>query len=470
MTALDLGTSWIIAFAFVLCSAWTVASIAAYHEYRSALGTRLRRRGLDPGGLLVTDDEQTAVRRLLLTDDVRDIRLGLDLGVTADLSPADVAELAKHDDRDIRLLALGLLARRGDDEAAATAIAEVRRLAASHDAGERRAAALVLADTHPRDRPELLVRLLHDADASVRIAALNAVGPSDGRLAGEVVVGLDDPATMEAAIEASRRLGAPALVLAARGLVDPGPLRTRMLRLIGAVDVPAADAAAILTPLVDHPNRIVSIAALHCLARHGVTIAEPTLNRVLAEDIGLASRALSAASSMSEADDAVLRALDDLLTTVRDRVLAVLAVRYGEERISATRRALSSPDGGRRALGIEMLHVSITRAEAVLVDPIVRDDLDITARLRRLPARAREPERNRSWWLADLALDGEGRWDSTWLQAVALQVELVADPDVAARHARIIEGTPHIPPSPADRALTEVALAASAGGGALSSP
>ena len=167
MTALDLGTSWIVAFALVLCSAWTVAAVVAYGEYRGALGARLRRRGLDPDAALpVTDDEQTAARRLLLTDDVRDVRLGLDLGVTANLSSADLAELANHDDRDIRLLALGLLARRGDDEAAATAVAEVRLLAASDDADERRAAALVLADIHPPDRPELLDRLLHDPDVT----------------------------------------------------------------------------------------------------------------------------------------------------------------------------------------------------------------------------------------------------------------------------------------------------------------
>ena len=208
MTALDLGTSSIVAFALVLCSAWTVAAVVAYREYRGALGVRLRRRGLDPDAALpVTDDEQTAARRLLLTDDVRDLRLGLDLGVTANLSSADVAELAKHDDRDIRLLALGILAGRGDGEAATTASAEVRLLAASNEAGERRAAALVLADVHPGDRPELLDRLLRDPDASVRIAALNAVRSSDSRTVDDVFAGLGDPATLPAAIQAARRLG-----------------------------------------------------------------------------------------------------------------------------------------------------------------------------------------------------------------------------------------------------------------------
>ena len=99
---------------------------------------------------------------------------------------------------------------------------------------------------------------------------------------------------MQAAIEAARRLGTPALELAARRLGEPGPLQPRMLGLVGAVDVPAVEAAAIVTPLVDHPDRIVSIAALDCLARHGARVAEPTLDRLLADDAELAARALAA--------------------------------------------------------------------------------------------------------------------------------------------------------------------------------
>ena len=76
--------------------AWTVAAIIAYRDYRRALAARLRRRGLDLGvAVPVGDDERTAARRLVLTDDVRDVRLGLDLAVTANLSPADLADLAR---------------------------------------------------------------------------------------------------------------------------------------------------------------------------------------------------------------------------------------------------------------------------------------------------------------------------------------------------------------------------------------
>ena len=171
LTVFDLGTGWVVALVFVLCVAWTVAAITAYGEYRAALGTLLRRRALDlDAGLPGSVDEQTAARRLLLTSDVRDLRLGLDLGVTANLSSADLADLAAHDDRDIRLLALGLLAGRGDAHAAAAAATELRPLATSDDATERRAAALVLAHTLPVHRSDLLRQLVLDPDASVRVA------------------------------------------------------------------------------------------------------------------------------------------------------------------------------------------------------------------------------------------------------------------------------------------------------------
>ncbi len=295
LTAFDLGTGWVVALAFVLCVAWIVAAITAYGEYRAALGTLLRRRALDlDAGLPGSVDEQTAARRLLLTSDVRDLRLGLDLGVTANLSSADLADLAAHDDRDIRLLALGLLAGRGDAHAAAAAATELRPLATSDDATERRAAALVLAHTLPVHRSDLLRQLVLDPDASVRVAALNSVGSADDELVEAVLVGLDDPATMEAAVDASRRLGAAALSAAARRLAEPGPFQARLLRLVGAIDAPPDLSAAILTPLVDHPDRTVSLAALVGLARHGVSVDERVLDRLMADDVGLAAHALAA--------------------------------------------------------------------------------------------------------------------------------------------------------------------------------
>ena len=236
---------------------------------------------------------------------------------------------------------------------------------------------------------------------------------------------LDDPATMQAAIDASRRLGRPALALAAA--VWPGrPASPRLLRLVDAVDVTPADAAAsscrssrtrtVASPSPPSPPSPAT-------ARQ---IEAPTLDRLLAEDVVLRRRA-----RRSDDDDRrrhlVRRALDDLLGVFRDRVLAVLAVRHGEERIAGARHALSSPDATRRALGIEMLQVSIPRAEAALVDPVVRDDLEDRASPP-LATLLDVDERERAGWLADLALDPASRWRSPWLQAVALYAELVSAP------------------------------------------
>ena len=314
----------------------------------------------------------------------------------------------------------------------------------------------------PPDHQELLRRLLRDTDVTVRTAALNSVGPLDGALADAVVAGVDEPTTLQAALNASRRLGPPALALAADRLVAPGPVQPRLSRLFGSVDVTASDAAAILGPLAGHPNRTISIAALAALARHGATVEAQVLDRLLEDDAELTACALAAATSMTEQDDAVLRSLDDLRTLLRDRVLAVLAVRYGEERIASARRALASPDGARRALGVEMLLVSITHADATLVDPVVRDDLEPAERLRRLRTATDVLERDRSAWLADIVLDHEHRWTSTWMQAVALHAELASNVNTAARHARGIHITSQIPATPAHRALAEVALVATA--------
>ena len=441
MNALDLGTSAIVAFALVLCALWTVAAIIGYGDYRRALAARLRRRGLDvqsamPAGV----EEQTAARRLLLTDNITDIRLGLDFAVTANLTAADLADLVRRGDRDVRLLALGQLARRGDDAAAAQGIAIARLLAGSSDVVERRAAALALADLHPPDREATLRMLLTDRNVAVRVAALGSVGARDGGLGEVVLAALEDPATVEAAIDAARRLGPVALELAAGRVLVPGPVPPRLLRVVETVDAPAAAVTAILVPLVTHPDRRVSGAALAALAHQGAVVEGTVLDGLLADDAALCAHALAATSSMTSDDVVVRRALDDVLAIVADRALAVLAVRHGEARIAAARRALASADGERRALGVEMLLVSITRAEVALVEPVVRDDLGASDRLRLLRARTEVPERDREGWLADLAIDPSGRWRSSWLQAVALHAELVSAPAVAAdarsRHRR----------------------------------
>jgi hypothetical protein len=457
--ALDLGTGAIAAFALVLCGAWSVAAFVVYGDYRRSIADRLRRRGLDldtvPTG---SPEEQTAVRRLLLTDDVRDVRLGLDLSVTANVASADLARLAGHEDRDVRLLALGRLARRGDPDAAALAGEAARRLAASDDVGERRAAALALADIHPTDRDALLRTLLADEDATVRIAALDAVSTEDDELVDVVADRLGDADTIDAVQGALGRLGAPALALAVDRVATGHAGSPRLVRLLATIDTTGAHAARLLVPLVTHRDRTVSLAALTGLARHRAPVDTAVLDLVQADDARLAACALAASASMVAGDECVVRALDDVVRDVAARVIAVLAVRHGVERLEGARAALASPDAARRALGVEMLQVSLPRSEAALAGAVLRDDVPPSERLRRLHTVATAPARDRAGWLADLVLDPDGRWDSPWLRAVALDAEARTDRSTAARHAAVLDGELA---GAAGRALAEMMVAVS---------
>jgi hypothetical protein len=455
---LGLGTGAIAVFLLVLCAVWSFAAFVVYGDYRRSIADRLRRRGLDLDAVRTgSPEEQTAVRRLLLTDDVRDVRLGLDLSVTANIASADLARLANHADRDVRLLALGQLARRGDAEAAAQAGEAAHRLVESDHVGERRAAALALADIHPADRDGLLRRLLDDADVTVRVAALDAVSSKDVGLVDVVLARLDEADTVDAVQGALSRLGAPALALVVEHVTTAHALSPRLVRLLGSIETTPANAAALLVPLVVHDERSVSVAALSGLARHRATVDPALLDRLYSDDAQLSAWALAASASMGAGDESVIRALDDVVRDVAERVVAVLAVRHGVERLDGARAALASSDPARRALGVEMLQVSLPRGHAVVADAVLRDDVPAAERVRRLHPVATAPVRDRAAWLEDLVLDPDGRWSSPWLRAVALDAELRSDPTTAARHAVAIDGTVAAPANPA---LTETVVAA----------
>jgi hypothetical protein len=242
------------------------------------------------------------------------------------------------------------------------------------------------------------------------------------------------------------------------------------VRLLGTIDTTGADATKLLVPLVRHRDRTVSLAALTGLARHrapvDTMVLDPVLDRVLdrvldlvqAEDAHLAACALAASASMVAGDECVVRALDDVVRDVAARVIAVLAVRHGVERLDGARAALASPDAARRALGVEMLQVSLPRSQAALAGAVLRDDVPPSERLRRLHTVATAPARDRAGWLADLVLDPDGRWDSPWLRAVALDAEVRTDRSTAARHATELDGATA---GAAGRALTEMVVAAS---------
>ena len=413
----------VIAFGVVVCVGWTVVAVLMARAYRRALAASLQHRILTDGCVdLHEETEAAALHGLLVSDDVNEVRLGLDL-VAGEASPAVIAELERLVDDARPAVRLGALTRLSllDGVANGRLAAEISVSAFSAESADRRAAAGALAVTGG-DR-SVLSRLLADDEPTVRLAALSSVGSDDVSMVDLVIDALGHTSTAAAAGRALSRLG-PAIapivdaVLAAGS--TPTPTALRFVRACGVLD--DEQACAVLRNRLDDPDRVVSLAALHAL--RGTTVDQPlaaALDRTLQDCAAHAARALAALlTCVAEHDDSLGRALTDEVDLARRRAAAVLAVRHGLEASTAI-QALGSPDRSRRALALESLEVTLTRAEAMLALPLVRPDLGADQRLAALAGVIDLPKRDGSAWLDDLVADGDGFWRSPWLRACATE-------------------------------------------------
>ena len=123
--------------------------------------------------------------------------------------------------------------------------------------------------------------------------------------------------TVDAALDASRRLGTPAIASAANRLSMPGPIDQPLVRLVAASDATQPGVHSVVAALVTHPDRSVSIAALGAIARAGATVEAHVLDELLGQDAGHSARVLAASTTMTDGDAMLLRALDDELQVAR---------------------------------------------------------------------------------------------------------------------------------------------------------
>ena len=385
----------IIGVTAAVCVAWTVAAILLYRDYARALVQALRHRLLRDAPI---DAEHAATAEflhdLLASDDGRGVRLALDLLPTRAEDSGEHAELAllADDPRpDVRLRALVWLAEEGD------------------------------RDARGRLR-ETLRALLRDPDPATRAEALAAIGPADTEFVNEVVAALERPATMSAAVAALGRLGDAALPRVAVALADTAtPSAPSTLRLVRATKASSPEqAATCLGPYIEHPDRELGLAVLTALGAAHVDpapIAE-VIDRTLRVDAEHAARCLAARESV-DAGSELARALGDELGLLRDRALALLAVRYGAETMRAVSVGLENDADGRRSLAAETLEVTLTPADAVLALPLVRTDLPASARLQQLAAVVPATPTDRAAVLDDIQTDSRRHWRSPWLRACA---------------------------------------------------
>jgi hypothetical protein len=299
-----------------------------------------------------------------------------------------------------------------------------------------------------------LQSLIDDVDDAVAIAALGAVHRSeDRRLLEQIAGALGRRATAAEAGDALVRFGESALALVDRGLADDTLDRTVRVHLtrIGR-DIGGPAAAATLGRHIGNPDRELGLAVLSALATltsAGADLGPLETSLVVLTDVEHAARTLRALCALADHPEAgpLRGALRDELSLVRRRVLAALAVRYGEEAMERVSFQLARADSRVHALAVEWLDVTLAGTDRSAI-PLLEPGLPERARLHRLTRAVPLAELSVSEALRDLVLDAELRWRQPWLRACALyaastvpELAPLTNLDVSGKGSSIIQET-----------------------------
>ncbi len=262
-----------------------------------------------------------------------------------------------------------------------------RRAVGLADAADRQIAAQCLAAPTGVDRAPLTSAAPRSRTGRARRGA-GRRGRRRHRTVEIVIAALEDPATCGAAVAAIGRLGDAVLPHVATALATATvPVPAATVRLARGVRNASPEAAA------DVPRPARRASATASSASRSARRSQPrawtprrwrrSSSRRLRTDAEHAARCLAALAAVAPAP-LLERALRDELELLRERVLALLAVRHGAEAIHLVALGLASDAEGRRSLAIEMLDVTLGRAEAALASPVVRTDLPDADRLHQL--------------------------------------------------------------------------------------
>ncbi len=348
-----------------------------------------------------------------------------------DPDPADVATLLalwRDPHVDVRLAAAAALGRLGDVECMRLLSSDVRELSGATDPQDRILAAGVLGCCGPTtglDR-DALPPLLSDPDVIVVQAALRAVRwPTDASTLDVVVAHLEDRRASAAAVEALAT-GGPVVL----DVVDQrfsGALRlsrfgqqqlVKVCRIRGDDDTLSA-----LLRWIGHDDREVGLAIAEALATWGSAPTDERVSDVIRGDLRDATHALRALSVLGgpPGSEMLARALGDLLSLLRRRIIACLAIRYGADNMSKVAFQLAQHDMRMHALAMEWIDVTLTgvdRAAAAILDPALVPH----ERLRLLEREFALPSLDAPEILRDLIDDPDRRWRRPWIAACALVI------------------------------------------------
>lgn len=468
-----LAVAWLV---LALSLVWLALALGTYRSYSRRLADVLRHRAWDPRDLRVDGPAgQAAVRRLLQSTDPRERLTGLE-ALTDSGSTALDSELARalHDeDAGVRLLAVDLVGPADDLDRRPEVRDAFVDLLDRTPAGVRAAAALA---GHPDDAAEHSLSLWTEAvtgsDQGLAEAAVAGAArtphPCHLPVLLEVAGRPDAPLGVVEALAAHvDRLEAPlaelwplghgagpdgpdgselrrrALVVRAVAGAGPSSARALLLARLDEADLPRADLRLVVEGL--RPTR---------WTRRPRTVPARTVSRRLDLE---AARVLAALHGLARLDD--LRADHPVgpdeggdafgLTIARDAFRDELneAQRHVETLFGAAAtprgtawflQALAGEDPALRATAVELAETVLGRRRGPVVvavlDPTL-DDAHRAAALEEAGVDAIPQTGDPATWLAEVALDAAGRWDSPWLQASVLRALPHVSADVARRVA-----------------------------------
>lgn len=466
-----LAVAWLV---LAMSVVWLVLALTTYRSYARHLADVLRHRAWDPRALRIDGPAgQAAVRRLLQSPDPAERVTGLealaDSGSTA--FDAELARALHDDDARVRLLAVDLvrpedLARRpvrdafvdlldatpagvrvaaalvgGQDDAAVRGLATWKDAATGPDHALAEAAVSGAARApHPSHLPVLL-EVAGRADPP--LAIVEALAAHVDRL-GATLTSLWHLPVEGSSPEGRRR----ATVVRAVASAGRSTTRSQLLARLDEPDLARPDLRLIVDGLVPASwTRLPSTVPAGTVSGR----IEGEAARVLAALHGLAQLHGPGAGPGEEhrggGDDARLG-----LTIARDAFVDELreAARHVEVLFGVTAtpkgtawflRALAGDDAALRATAIELAEATFGRRRGALVVAVLDPTLDDTSRTEALEAAGAGPAGgapDRAAWLAEVALDAAGTWDSPWLQA------------------SVLRALPHLSPEHADRVATEL--------------
>jgi SWI/SNF-related matrix-associated actin-dependent regulator 1 of chromatin subfamily A len=292
---------------------------------------------------------EAVLERELVSDDAAAQRAALAALAGAGTHGRELLERVADDDSQpsLRVHALGLLARMGDE---AARLAVVRHLAASNP--ELRAEAITGVD--PMRDPEVLVRALRAPWGQVRLAAARALAnarPDDAvRLALSEVARRDTRHDVRAAaLNALAGQGGEAVAAIEARLRDEEPsVRTAAIAALVRLDAPRA-LAATQAWLAGGPSPEGIDAARLLIAQLGSAApnaARDHIERALASPAAeLRGQAASALSVLDDADAAAMAAQRvDVEAVVSVRLLLALRLATGDPRTAALTELLKADD------------------------------------------------------------------------------------------------------------------------------